>query len=55
MSVRVVFFAKNEKPPNGPFLQKFLKFFRAAFLTLSATASVEKNRQEALVRRSSLK
>ena len=58
MSGRVVLFAKNKNIiyPNGRFLQKFLQFFRAAFLTLSSACFREKKiLQEAAVRRSLLK
>ena len=57
MSGRVVLFAKNKKyiEPNGHFLQKFLKFFKATFVTLSDDRFRGKNLQETAVRRSSLK
>ena len=54
----VVLFAKIKKIYylNGLFLLKFLKFFRAAFLTLSGDCFCgTKNLHEAAVRRSSLK
>ena len=54
----VVFFAKIKKYiyPNELLLEKFLKFLRAAFLTLSGDCfRGTKNLQEAAVRRSSLK
>ena len=42
--------------PSGRFLQKFLKFFAAAFLTLSDDCfRGTKNLQEAAIRKSSLK